>query len=93
MELVLMKEHEDGSATYQFDMTDDERLQLLNLGIITALKMGIEEGRKFNDDTISSEVSVGDTGSGEEDCVYGPCVKSGKSELACVCDQITKVPY
>ena len=90
MELVLIKENEDGSATYQFDMTDDERLQLLNLGIITALKMGIEEGRKFHE---PSETSVGDTGSGTEDCVYGPCVKSGKSELQCVCEQVTKVPY
>jgi hypothetical protein len=90
MELVLVKENEDGSATYQFDMTDDERLQLLNLGIITALKMGIEEGRKFDE---SSQASVGDTGSGTEDCVYGPCVKSGKSELQCVCEQVTKVPY
>jgi hypothetical protein len=89
MELTLVKEHPDGSATYTFDMTDDERLQLLNLGIITALKMGIEEGRKFDD----SQVNMGDTGSGTEDCVYGPCVKSGKSELQCVCDQITKVPY
>ena len=47
MELTLVKEHPDGSATYTFDMTDDERLQLLNLGIITALKMGIEEGKKY----------------------------------------------
>ena len=90
MELTLVKEHPDGSATYTFDMTDDERLQLLNLGIITALKMGIEEGRKFDE---SSEVSVGDTTSGEQDCVYGPCVKSGESELRCICDQVTKVPY
>ena len=47
MELTLVKEHPDGSATYTFDMTDDERLQLLNLGIITALKNGIEEGKKY----------------------------------------------
>jgi hypothetical protein len=60
MELVVVKENEDGSATYQFDMTDDERLQLLNLGIITALKMGIEEGRKFHEpDTDSSSLGSG----------------------------------
>lgn len=52
MELTLLKENEDGSATYTFDMTDDERLQLLNLGIITALKNGIEEGRKYDDSQI-----------------------------------------
>lgn len=53
-----MKEHEDGSATYQFDMTDDERLQLLNLGIITALKMGIEEGKKFDDDSLDNTSGI-----------------------------------
>lgn len=89
MDLVLIKEHEDGSATYQFDMTDDERLQLLNLGIITALKMGIEEGRKFNDDTISSEFSVGDTGCGTASC------KDGTGEQSCEsgqCSFCTKAP-
>jgi len=90
MELVLIKEHEDGSATYQFDMTDEERVQLLSLGIITALKMGIEEGKKYDE---SSKVSVGNTGSGEQDCVYGPCVKSGKSGQPCLCDETAKVPY
>ena len=90
MELVLIKEHEDGSATYQFDMTDEERVQLLSLGIITALKMGIEEGKKYDE---SSQVGVGNTGSGTEDCVYGPCVKSGKSGQPCVCDETSKVSY
>jgi hypothetical protein len=56
MELTLLKENEDGSATYQFDMTDEERVQLLSLGIITALKMGIEEGKKYDE---SSKISVG----------------------------------
>ena len=89
MELTLVKEHPDGSATYTFDMTDDERLQLLNLGIITALKNGIEEGKKYDD----SQFSVGDSRSGTKDCVYGPCVKSGKSEQPCHCDETAKVPY
>ena len=56
MELTLVKEHCDGSATYQFDMTDEERVQLLSLGIITALKMGIEEGKKYDE---SSKSCVG----------------------------------
>jgi len=89
MEVKLQKENEDGSAIYTFDMSDEERLYLLNLGIITALKKGIEEGKKYHD----SEFSLDDTGSGAKDCVYGPCFKSGKSELQCVCDQIDKVPY
>jgi hypothetical protein len=51
MEVVLVKEHEDGSATYEFDMTDVERNSLLSLGIITALKQGIEDAKKYVDDT------------------------------------------
>jgi len=50
MDLKLVREHEDGSATYTFDMSDEERLALLHLGIITALERGIEEGKKYRDD-------------------------------------------
>jgi hypothetical protein len=50
MEVTLRKEHEDGSATYIFDMTDDERNSLLRLGIITALERGIEASKKYADD-------------------------------------------
>jgi len=47
MNVILLKEHEDGSATYSFDMTLEERETLLSLGIMTALKKGIEEGSKY----------------------------------------------
>ncbi len=47
MNVILLKEHEDGSATYSFDMTLEERETLLSLGIMTALKRGIEEGSKY----------------------------------------------
>lgn len=50
MEVVLIKEHEDGGATYQFDMTDEERNSLLTLGIITALERGIKEAEKYEDE-------------------------------------------
>jgi hypothetical protein len=50
MEVVLVKEHEDGSATYKFDMNDEERNSLLTLGIITALKKGIEDAKKYVDE-------------------------------------------
>jgi hypothetical protein len=50
MEVSLRKEHEDGSATYTFDMNDSERHALLRLGIITALERGIEEAKKYRDD-------------------------------------------
>ena len=54
MEVNLRKEHEDGSATYTFDMSDEERLALLQLGIITALERGIEEGKKYHGEVDSS---------------------------------------
>ena len=47
MNVLLLKEHDDGSATYTFDMTLEERETLLSLGIITALKNGIKEGKKY----------------------------------------------
>ena len=47
MKVLLLKEHDDGSATYTFDMTLEERETLLSLGIITALKNGIKEGSKY----------------------------------------------
>ena len=51
MEVSLRKEHEDGSATYTFDMNEEERCSLLRLGIITALERGIAESKKYADDT------------------------------------------
>lgn len=92
MEVTLIKENADGSASYQFDMTDPERCSLLSLGIITALERGIKEGMKY-DDNESSEASVGDTGCGTVSCSYGPCVKSGKPEQPCICSETAEVPY
>jgi hypothetical protein len=47
MNVEMLEEHDDGSATYQFDLNWEERNILLNLGIITALKNGIKEGSKY----------------------------------------------
>lgn len=66
MRVELLEEHEDGSATYSFDFTNEERDILLNLGIITAIKNGIEEGKKYVGIT-----SMGDTECGESDSVHG----------------------
>jgi hypothetical protein len=95
MDVELIKENDDGSADYHINMSHEEQAQLFRFAFIEILKRGIEEGKKHEptSEAVSSEVSVGDTGSGEQDCVYGPCVKSGKSELRCICDQVTKVPY
>ena len=66
MNVLLLKEHDDGSATYTFDMTLEERETLLSLGIMTALKKGIEEGKKY-----VSNTDLGYTKCGTPDSVHG----------------------
>jgi hypothetical protein len=43
----LIKEHENGDATYQFDLTADEAQALLTFGILEAIKAGIREGDRL----------------------------------------------
>jgi hypothetical protein len=43
----LIKEHEDGSATFQFDLTKDEAQALLTYGILEAIKAGLREGERL----------------------------------------------
>jgi len=47
MNVNLIKEHEDGSASYQFDLTADEAQSLLTFGILEAIKAGIREGERL----------------------------------------------
>lgn len=47
MEANLIRENPDGSADYEFNMTEDEKQALLRFAIIEALKRGIEEGKKL----------------------------------------------
>jgi hypothetical protein len=47
MQVDLIKEHEDGSATYQFDLTADEAKSLLTFGILEAIKAGLREGERL----------------------------------------------
>ena len=89
MNLNLIKENDDGSADFDLTISPLEVQALVNLGLVTVLKKAIEEGKEY----VPSESGLDYTRSREQDCVYGPCVKSGKSELACICDQVTKVPY
>jgi hypothetical protein len=58
MEVSLLKENEDGSADYSFDLTAEEQGALIRIGIIEALKRAIEEGKKY----VPSETGVDDTG-------------------------------
>jgi hypothetical protein len=47
----LIREHEDGSATYQFNFPPAALEALLRLGILTAIKAGIAEAECLNPDT------------------------------------------
>lgn len=47
MNVNLIKEHEDGSATFQFDLTKDEANALLTFGILEAIKAGLREGERL----------------------------------------------
>jgi hypothetical protein len=66
MNVEMIEEHEDGSATFTFELTKEEQVIFINLGIITALKMGIEEGTKYVGNT-----DMGNTGCGEPDSLHG----------------------
>jgi hypothetical protein len=43
----LIKEHENGDATYEFDLTTAEAQALLSFGILEAIKAGIRSGEKI----------------------------------------------
>lgn len=47
MEVNLIKENEDGSADYSFNLTTEEAQSLLRFGIMEALKAGLREGDKL----------------------------------------------
>ena len=47
MQVNLIKEHENGDATYQFDLTSDEATALLSFGILEAFKSMIREGERI----------------------------------------------
>ena len=47
MNVNLIKEHSDGSATYEFDLTHDEAQSLLTFGILEAIKAGLREGERL----------------------------------------------
>lgn len=47
MKVEFIKDNEDGSVSYSFDLTSEEAESLLRLGILEALKAGIREGDKL----------------------------------------------
>ncbi|WP_411028661.1 hypothetical protein [Salmonella sp. s60093] len=47
MNVQLIEEHENGDATYMFDLTKDEANALLTFGILEAIKAGLREGERL----------------------------------------------
>lgn len=47
-DVVLIRENPDGSADYQFNLPKEALDALTRLGILTAIKAGIEEGNNLN---------------------------------------------
>ncbi len=47
MNVNLIKEHENGDATYSFDLTPEEAQALLSFGILEAIKAGLREGERL----------------------------------------------
>jgi hypothetical protein len=47
MQVTLLHENTDGGACYSFDLTEEERNQLLSYGILEAIKNAIKEGEKL----------------------------------------------
>ena len=50
MNVEMIKENEDGSASYSFDLTSAEVESLVRFGILEALKSAIREGDKLKVD-------------------------------------------
>ncbi len=47
MQVMLLRENEDGSADYAFDLTAEEQAMLIRYGIMEALKAAVKEGEKM----------------------------------------------
>ena len=47
MQVNLIKEHSNGDATYEFDLTQAEAQALLSYGILEAIKAGIRKGDRL----------------------------------------------
>lgn len=50
MNVEFIKDNEDGTASFSFDLTPEEAESLVRYGILEALKAGIREGDKLKVD-------------------------------------------
>ena len=49
MKVEMVKEHEDGSATFIFDMTDEEKESIVVFGLRRALEEAVARGEEWHD--------------------------------------------
>ena len=50
MQVELIKEHEDGSATFTFDMSPDETRWMVVFGIRRALEEAVARGEEWHEE-------------------------------------------
>ena len=55
MEIIKTSHHADGSATLTFDLSEEEKTELLQLGIYTAIKRGVAVEKEEFDFTQTGE--------------------------------------
>ena len=79
MEIISVKEHEDGSATYTFDMTEQERNSLLQYALLMSLTEGAKllVEKKLNE--LKSQIDLVNSGCGEFSVVHGSGEQSSQS--------------
>jgi hypothetical protein len=50
IEVVLIKENDDGSADYMFNLPPESVAAFARLGIMTAIQAGLDEAKELNPD-------------------------------------------
>lgn len=50
IDVAMIKENDDGSAVFAFDLSKDMQDALLRFGIVQAIKAGIEAAKEFHPD-------------------------------------------
>ena len=50
MKIEFIKDNDDGSANFSFDLTPEEAESLVRYGVLEALKAGVREGDKLKGD-------------------------------------------
>lgn len=62
MNVNLIKEHSNGDATFQFDLTNEEAKALLTFGILEAIKAGLREGERLTVEGDELDEDISNTG-------------------------------